>query len=217
MSLRGAFSRAMLGAIFGLFLWGAPFAQAACYTPGGGLPASAVDAFLANPAALLTQFPNGGAQMISRIRDLAASNPATLNVLISLVGNANPAQQTAIGTGLGQAALVCVKNDQQYAAQIQQAVAQTNNTTVIAALTAVLGDQPIGAAGGGGGGDGGGVGQTTPFATSGGSLGGTTPTPNLFATNPSNNYFTSSFATGASPGTVTTASTSGVTTSVSSH
>jgi hypothetical protein len=81
-------------------------AQATCYGPREQLPVQAVADFIAHPAQLFQQFPNGGPDIISRIRDLAASTPATLPVILSLIATANPTQIDAMGIGPGQAALV---------------------------------------------------------------------------------------------------------------
>ena len=70
-------SGALFGAtIFGLVIAVVPLASAAVYSPRQALPADTVQQFLANPSALLSQFPNGGPQMITKVRDLAASDPA---------------------------------------------------------------------------------------------------------------------------------------------
>jgi hypothetical protein len=61
--------------------------------------------------------------MISQVRELTLANHANLPYLLEVLANANPAQGTAIGTGLGQAALASVKTDQAYATAIQQAIA----------------------------------------------------------------------------------------------
>ena len=112
---------------------------------------------------LLTQFANGGPEMISRVRELAA-DPANLSALIGLLANANMAQKSALGAGLAQAARIALRNNQPYSFQIQQAVAETRDNDVQTAFAAVLGDQQIGAGGGGGGGGGGAVGgQTNPL------------------------------------------------------
>ena len=78
--------------------------------------------FLADPAALLVEHPHGGALLIARVRDLSASDPATLDALVGLLPGANPNQATAIGIGLGQTAMAVVKTDQAYAGRIQQAI-----------------------------------------------------------------------------------------------
>ena len=99
--------------------------EAAVYSPQQALSPPAIQDFLADPSALLKEYPDGGAQMISRVRDLAASDPMTLNAIIGLLATANPNQSTAIGTGLGQVALMAVKSDQAYANQIQEAIARS--------------------------------------------------------------------------------------------
>jgi uncharacterized membrane protein YgcG len=76
----------------------------------------------ANPDQVLAKFPNGGAEMIAQIRELTLADHANLPLIILILAKANSAQGTAIGTGLGQAALASVKNDQAYATAIQQAV-----------------------------------------------------------------------------------------------
>ena len=98
--------------------------------------------------------------MISMVRDLIASDPATLPLVLDLSAHGNPDQINAIGTGLGQAALVCSRIDQLFANEIQQMVAASNNRSLVLAFTEVLGDQQLAAAEGGGGGGGGGGGPT---------------------------------------------------------
>ena len=191
-------------------------ADAACFGPAEQLAAATVDQFLANAASLLQQFPSGGALMISRVRDLAASNPAALPLLLGLLPNANADQITALGTGLGQAALVCVRTDQAYQIQIQQAVAATANNALIVAYTAVVGDRPIGAVGGGGGGGGGGgIGGPGGGGSTGGAgfapSGGGSALLGIF-TNVATSFTTSlltapNITTTTAPGTTTTTTT----------
>src|ERR1700685_4601994 len=94
--------------------------QAACYGAGEQLPGQVVSQFINDPGRLLTQFPNGGPQMISLIRDLVASDPGTLPLFINLNGKANAEQVQALGAGLGQAALVCKLTAQAFSNEIQQ-------------------------------------------------------------------------------------------------
>jgi FecR protein len=112
----------LVGQCFGLAIAFPSPAAAALYAPQQALPAKTVHDFIASPGTLLAQYPGGGPEMISRVRDLAASNPATLNVIVGLLGSANHEQSIAIGTGLGQAAIMAVKTDQAYATQIQEAL-----------------------------------------------------------------------------------------------
>jgi hypothetical protein len=131
----------------------------AAYAPGQQLSAQTVADFTANPSQLLSQFSSGGGQMISRLRDLLASDPATLAPILSLLANANAEQKAAMGAAIAQAAKLYQRADQTFAAQIQQAVANTQDQELIVAYAAAMGDQPIGAGGGfgvSGGGPGGG-------------------------------------------------------------
>jgi hypothetical protein len=122
MRVCGPLFGALVGAAL-LQVCAPPPAAAAVYSPQQALPSTVIQDFLKDPAALLEQYPNGGPQMIVRVRDLAGSDPATLNAIVGLLATANSAQSSAIGTGLGQVALLAVKTDQAYANQIQEAIA----------------------------------------------------------------------------------------------
>ena len=114
----------------------------------------AINQFLANPAQVLQQYPNGGAQLISLIRDVAVSHPEALQTITGLLPGASADQQSAIGSGLGQAAQIVVRTNQAYANQIQQAIAGSTSEDAKVAFAGVTGNTSIGAAGGGGGGEG---------------------------------------------------------------
>ncbi|MCK1328239.1 hypothetical protein IVB57_07500 [Bradyrhizobium sp. CW9] len=145
-------------------------ASAAVYPPQRQLPATVISEFKATPGTLLTQFP-AGAQLISRVRDLGASDPTTLPALIALLKD--PAttkdQIRAITAGLAQVARMAATSDQAFATEIQAAIAGTNNPDVIAAYQAATGDVQIAAAGGGAGG---GSGAGGPTGTGGFAFGG---------------------------------------------
>lgn len=173
------FSFAAICCAIGLLVASTGGASAACFGQGQQVSQQEVDKFLANPAQFLADSPNGGAAMISALRDLVASNPATLGPVLALLANANAAQKGAIGTALGQAAQACIKPDPTFATQIQQQLAATNDQPAIVAFAAVVGDRPIGAVGGGAGGGGGGAvsggangGQTSALSTPSSSGGG---------------------------------------------
>jgi hypothetical protein len=129
-------------------------AEAACYDPGQRLPERVVSQFINEPGRLLTQFPSGGPQMISLIRDLVASDPGTLPLITELNPKANADQIQAIGAGLGQAALVCARPARAFSDEIQRVTIAANNKPMTQAFGAVMGDQFLGLAGpavGGGG------------------------------------------------------------------
>ncbi|WIW47816.1 hypothetical protein ML401_06790 [Bradyrhizobium sp. 62B] len=131
-------------------------ASAAVYPPQRQLPATVISDFKASPNVLLQQYPTGGPQLISRVRDLGASDPTTLPGLIALLKD--PAttkdQMRAIVGGLAQVARMAAQADQAYANEIQAAIAGTGNQDVIAAYQAATGDVAIAATGGGAGGGG---------------------------------------------------------------
>ncbi|TFV36375.1 hypothetical protein E4K66_24075 [Bradyrhizobium frederickii] len=138
-------------------------ASAAVYPPQRQLPATVISDFKAAPNSLLQQYPTGGPQLISRVRDLGASDPTTLPGLIALLKD--PAttkdQMRAIVGGLAQVARLAAQADQAYANEIQAAIAATQNADVIAAYQAATGDVAIAATGGGGGGGSSGAGGPT--------------------------------------------------------
>jgi hypothetical protein len=148
-------------------------AQAACYGPGQQLPAHVVSQFINDPGKLLAQFPGGGAQMSSLVRDLVASDPGALPLIINLNGKANTEQVQAIGAGLGQAALVCARTAQAFADEIQRVTIAANNKPMTQALGAVMGDQFLGLAGPAVGG--GGAGATGQVVSTGGLTAGSVP------------------------------------------
>jgi hypothetical protein len=182
--------------------------RAACYAPNQQVAQPVIDKFLLDPAQILLDNPNGGAGLISSIRNLAASNPNTLPAIIALLSNANNEQKVAIGTALGQAAQACLRPDPTYAAQVQRQLGASTDQPAILAFAAVTGDRPIGGVGGGGGGgagaSGGGVGGQT--SSLGGSNSGTAGLQNFSADRTSNmqtNYFGGGVTGGSSIGGTT--------------
>jgi hypothetical protein len=172
-------------------------ADAACYAPDQQLPAQTVNDFLSNPNRLLqnANYSGGGAEMIALVRDLVASNPAALPLVIGLLDSANLAQQTAIGTGLGQAAGLCIRPDPSFAADIQAQLAGSTSDNAKNAYAAVTGNQPIRSVSGGGGASGGGSGGSTGF-TLGPTASSTSFTP--FSSNSTLNISTNFFTGGTS-------------------
>ncbi|RXH09192.1 hypothetical protein EAS56_26400 [Bradyrhizobium guangzhouense] len=154
-------------------------ASAAVYPPQRQLPPQVITDFKASPGTLLTQYP-GGPQLISRVRDLGASDPTTLPLIIGILKD--PAttkdQVRAIVAGLAQVARMAASTDQAFANEIQTAIANTGNADIIAAYQAATGDVQIAATGGGGGG--GGTGAGGPTGTSGFVFGGASGTASSF-------------------------------------
>ncbi|UPK33983.1 hypothetical protein IVB18_38360 [Bradyrhizobium sp. 186] len=157
-------------------------ASAAVYPPQRQLPVQVTSDFKSSPNSLLQQYPTGGAQMVSRVRDLGASDPATLPGLIALLKD--PAtttdQMRAIVAGLAQVARMAAQSDAAFANEIQTAIASIGNADVIAAYQAAIGDVAIAATGGGGTGGGGatGGGGSTGGANTSSTTLGNNGTPN---------------------------------------
>lgn len=169
-------------------------AEAACATP---VPVSAadLDGFKATPERMLANNATG-AGIVSAVRGLAASDGSTVGGIIALAQapGTNKEQINSIGTGLAQAAQLCVRTESETAQAIQKAVIESNNEALIAAFKATTGDLPtlaVGAGGGAGAGGGsGGSGVAGGIGSSGGTRALGTDTPAFFANS------SGSFATG---------------------
>lgn len=132
--------------------------------------------FAANPAQVLAQFPNGGPQLISLVRDAVTQNPGLLQTITSLMSGASSNQQAAIGSGLGQAAQIAVNNNNQaFANQIAAAVAASGSSDAQTAFSGATGSTQTAATGAGAGAGGGGGGSGGPAGGSGGGFGGGAP------------------------------------------
>lgn len=150
--------------------------------------------FLAKPGALLQQYPNGGALLVSAVQDLALADPAAFKALIGLVANANDLQKGAIGEGLTQAAKIEVLTNQTVAADWQQQIAAITDPSFKVAATNALGDVQLGSIGGGNLGSSGG-GPAGPGGGGGG--------PQNIQSNPTNTtFFTFSSSTSGISGSI---------------
>lgn len=112
----------------------------ACFLPPIKLPAEDVEAFLANPAALLTDYAEGGLLLSSRVRALAGSDERTLDPLLALIDTASTEQRAAIGSGLARAATACAPSSEKYAALIQEKVAALDNNELLTAFLSASND-----------------------------------------------------------------------------
>jgi hypothetical protein len=173
-------SRALTVVFIALGLFQAPLSAARAQ----GLPpssdaansdASGSAAFLANPSSLLTAYPLGGGGLVAAVRNLVLDDLQTLSSLLTLTLSATDEQKSAIGTGIGLAALILLPSNPRAAVVIQSGVVSFNDPTLLAAYAAVTGNQRLAAAGpgsGGGGSPGSAETSTSPSAVSG-SFGGT--------------------------------------------
>jgi hypothetical protein len=157
-----------------------------------------VTAFLADPARLLEQNPQGGSLLASTVEQIALTDTSTFEALLGLLPRSNEAQRGAIGRGLAHAAKVLVLTNQEVAVAWQQQIALVTDPSFNTAATEALADVKLGSVGGGpgsglggpGGGPGGGVAEdirpksfgTLPFTITGSTTAsGSTTSP----TNPS--------------------------------
>jgi hypothetical protein len=157
--------------------------------------------FKANPDQLLGQYPNAGAELVSRIREIAINDPTALDTIIGLLAKATKDQKIAIASGLAQAARIVVRTDQPYATRIQQAIADTKDLDVVAAYAAASGDVAIAAAGGAGAGSAGASGGQTNGLGGASGQGGAAEAINGSSVNTGQFSFTSSVGGGGGAST----------------
>ena len=153
-----------------------PSPAAGCFVSPARLADADIAAFLASPDALLTQFASGGLPLANQARALAGSSADTLAPLVALATRGNQTQAAAIGAGLARAARACAATNPQYAAQIQDAVAGSDNQALETAFLAGGNETQTAALGGVAGGGSavtGGAGAIGGGGTPGGGANGT--------------------------------------------
>lgn len=118
-------------------------AMAQCLTGAAVSPPAVIASFQDNPSGLLADNPDGGVSLSRSVRGLVGSDIDTLGAVMALLDEATPAQRSAIGVGLGQAAQACVAQafDEpeaiEFAEMIQLAVAEAGYADVASAFTTV--------------------------------------------------------------------------------
>jgi hypothetical protein len=168
--------RSVVRCSFGaIFMLSAQLANAEVGGHSDSLPPASIAVFLANPAQVMGQFPNGGPGLVKQVSDLMGSDKATLATLIAFAKTANEDQRKAIAQGLAQAAKAYAAGDPAFANQIQQTVANSGLPEFAKAYAEAAGDTGTASTGGGGGGGGGGpnvAGAPTGGPNTGGTNGG---------------------------------------------
>jgi len=114
-------------------------AQAACTSPASASPES-IAGVKATPGLLLQNNVNGPAGLVTSVRNLAASDSSTVLPILSVLSGLDTGEVSSLGTGLAQAAALCIKSDPDAAVAIQEAVIATGNPDLIAAFRAAVGD-----------------------------------------------------------------------------
>ena len=147
-------------------------AETACFAGPAKLSDAEVQAFLASPAALLSEFPTGGLPMSTRVRSLAGSDADVLDPILGLVASASANQVSAIGSGLARVARACQTVNPEYAATIQEKVASLDHGALEVAFEASAQEVQTAAVGAVAGAGGGAIGGGGAAIGGGGSAGG---------------------------------------------
>jgi hypothetical protein len=118
-------------------------AVAQCLSGAAVTSPAVIASFQSDPAALLADNPDGGVSLSRAVRGLVGSDIDTLSAVMALLDEATPAQRSAIGVGLGQAAQACVAQTFEdpeaieFAEMIQLAIAEAGYADVASAFTTV--------------------------------------------------------------------------------
>jgi len=123
-----------------------------CFRSPAKLPDSAVAKFMANPAGLLAEHPQGGPTLVGAARTLAGSDVRTVDALIELARNATPELKTDVATGLANTAASCAWTRPDIAGVIQEKIANAGDVPLATAFLSVLRAGGTAALGGGAGG-----------------------------------------------------------------
>jgi hypothetical protein len=110
-------------------------AATGCLNSAHSLSQTEIDAFLAEPSALLERFPTGGPALSTYVQRLAATDTATVSALIALAESAKPAHVVALSTGLGRAAAHCSAKRPDIAFAIKELVAAKGSASLRALFT----------------------------------------------------------------------------------
>ncbi|MBV9985228.1 hypothetical protein [Bradyrhizobium sp.] len=145
--------------------------DASAVTADGQSRSDVIAKLRANPAQIFLDADGNTltvAALISAVRDLVIADKAALTPIIAALNLASAGEKSAIGTALGQAAQALLKTDAPFAAEIQQALAESSDSVAILAFAGVTGNAPIGATGAAAGGVGGAAGSAGAGGAGGG-------------------------------------------------
>jgi hypothetical protein len=92
--------------------------------------ARALDEFKVNPGGLMARNPDGGGALAAEIRDILLADKAQLAAILSIVPQGTAAQQEALGSGLGLARLLYIR-DPEFTSEIQKRVVELDNRNVL--------------------------------------------------------------------------------------
>lgn len=109
------------------------------FVVGISAPVSAQDsdtAARAKIAAILAQFPDGEQGLADAIAQAVEADPSLASLVVQAALTAKPAQQSAIGAGLAEAAAFFADSDTASARAAQEQIAAAMATAPVATLTA---------------------------------------------------------------------------------
>lgn len=86
--------------------------------------------FKLNPAGPFSRNPTGGGALAAELRDILVADKGQLSNILALVPQATAAQQEALGSGLGLARLLYVR-DAEFASDVQTRVVALDNRNVL--------------------------------------------------------------------------------------
>ena len=160
----------------------AGFVPAAYLKGAARAPEASIEGWVGSPSSLLAANPAGGLPLANTVLSFAGSDNRAVALLVGLGSGTEvtPSQRAAIGAGLARTAQGAQSVAPDYAAYIQQKVAESGSPELIAAFTAALAETAVAAlgtgagtgAGGGAGATGGGSGSLTGGGTPGGGTAG---------------------------------------------
>ena len=120
-----------------------PVSAESCVAPSKAISPEQAASFQASPADAMAA---AGAQVgaaSSSVRNAIVSDSSLLSALAPVMKAASGDQAVAMGTGLGAAAQVCVKQHPAVAQAIQQSVATAANDALSRAFAGIVGDVPV--------------------------------------------------------------------------
>jgi hypothetical protein len=89
-----------------------------------------LDEFKLNPAGPISRNPNGGGALAAEIRDILVADKTQLGAILAIVPQGTAAQQEALGSGLGLARLLYIR-DAEFTSEIQTRVVELDNKNVL--------------------------------------------------------------------------------------
>ncbi|KQP29879.1 hypothetical protein ASF49_14440 [Methylobacterium sp. Leaf104] len=133
---------ALFGAVVstGLSISGASAATDGCMPSRSPEAEASAERLAADPASLLTQFGAGGGTMAIEVRNATLRSPDLVDRLLTLNGKGTADQMRALGTGLGAAAVICMRSNPTIALRMQRAVVVAGNQDVQRGFEGVAGD-----------------------------------------------------------------------------